>query len=211
MAKDTNTGNRNTGYSNTGNRNTGDWNTGNRNTGYSNTGYSNTGDWNTGNRNTGYRNTGNSNTGDWNTGYSNTGNSNAGMFNTNEPFARFFNRETNIKMSDFFSSGKNPDYSDFDLTVWIEEDIMTKEEKEENPTYKTTGGYLKSFEYKEAWGIFWRKTTEENKKKFLELPNFDWAIFTEITGIEPESKEPSLSGSEVEVKLNGKVYKAIIQ
>jgi hypothetical protein len=203
-----NTGYRNTGYWNTGDWNTGDrntgdcntgyWNTGDRNTGYRNTGYWNTGDWNTGDRNTGDcntgdwntgdRNTGYWNTGDRNTGYWNTGDWNTGMFNTDEPNARFFGKESNIKMSKFVNSEAMPSCYDFDLTVWIEESIMTDKEKEGNPTYKTTGGYLKTIEYKEAWAIFWRKTSEENKKKFLNLPNFCAEIFKEITGIDVEEK-----------------------
>ena len=63
---------------------------------------------------------------------------------------------------------------------------MTQEEKKKNPSYKTTGGYLKTLEYKEAWAVFWRKTSEENRQKFLNLPNFDAEIFREITGIDVE-------------------------
>jgi len=168
-----------------------------------NTGNRNTGNCNTGDRNTGYRNTG-----DWNTGNWNTGDWNTGLFNTDEPNARLFNKESNIKMSDLINSEAYPDFSDFQLCWWIEEKNMTDEEKEEHKTYKTTGGFLKSVDYKTAWSVFWRITSEDNIKKILNLPNFDWKIFTEITGIE---QEPSLKGKEVEVKLDGVTYKAIIQ
>ena len=67
--------------------------------------------------------------------------------------------------------------------VWIESGMMTDEEKAENPTHKTTGGYIKKLSYKDAWAVFWRKTSDENKKKVLALPNFDASIFEEITGI----------------------------
>jgi hypothetical protein len=198
--RDYNTGNRNTGSRNIGDRNTGSRNIGDRNTGYWNTGDWNTGSRNIGDRNTGYRNTGDYNTGDWNTGdwntgYWNKGDWNTGMFNVDEPNARFFGKESNVKMSEFINSEAMPSYCDFVLTVWIEESMMTDEEKEDNPTYKTTGGYLKSFDYKEAWAIFWEKTSEENKKKFLNLPNFCPTIFKEITGIDlekPQIKEVTL-------------------
>lgn len=81
-------------------------------------------------------------------------------------------------------------------------------EKEDYPTYKTTGGYLKSFEYKEMWAIFWRKTDEENKKKFLNLPNFDAKIFEEVTGINVDTK--TLLGKKVKVELDGQSYTATI-
>jgi hypothetical protein len=60
---------------------------------------------------------------------------------------------------------------------------MTDEEKKANPEYDIRKGYLKTFDYKEAWKNFWEDTDEENRKKFLALPNFDARIFEDITGI----------------------------
>ena len=73
-----------------------------------------------------------------------------------------------------------------ELTVWIKEENMTKEEKSNNPKYKDLGGYLKVFGYEEAWGIQWRKFSKEERQKFLDLPHFDRAIFKEITGEDVE-------------------------
>ena len=87
---------------------------------------------------------------------------------------------------------------------------MTDEEKKADPQFFVRQGYLKNYSWKEAWANFWRDTSEENRKKFLALPNFDWSIFTEITGIENKSAEPSLVGQTVEVKIGGKTYKATI-
>lgn len=61
---------------------------------------------------------------------------------------------------------------------------MTNWEKKYNPEFYVQGGYLKTYEYKDAWANFWRDTTEENRQKFLKLPNFDGDIFLEITGID---------------------------
>ena len=61
---------------------------------------------------------------------------------------------------------------------------MTEEEKEENPQYKTTGGYLKKRTYHEAWQIMWNSWTKEQQNSIKKLPNFDKDIFKEITGIE---------------------------
>ena len=74
---------------------------------------------------------------------------------------------------------------------------MTEEEKTENPSYKTTEGYLKKVDYKTAWAVFWRETNEENKKKILELPNFDADIFFEITGINVKEDIEEMTMEEV--------------
>ena len=193
-----NTGNRNTGNCNTGNRNTGDWNTGNCNTGdrntgdwntgYWNTGDRNTGDWNTGYWNTGNCNTGDRNTGDWNSGSFNTCNHSAGMFNTKEQPLYLFNKPTDFTWEEFKNIFPNEYnllfYSSFPLTEWINENNMSVKEKKENPSYKTTGGYLKKRTYHEAWQIMWGSWTKEQQNSIKKLPNFDKDIFKEITGIE---------------------------
>ena len=102
---------------------------------------------------------------------------------------RWFNKESKVKRSEFTAW---PSMKHFDVSYWIPEYKMTEEEKKENPTYETTGGFTKKVEYKEAWKIFWRRTTEENKQKFLYLPNFDPEIFKEITGVDVESKEKTI-------------------
>lgn len=70
------------------------------------------------------------------------------------------------------------------------------------------GGKLKTLTYKEAWAEYWGRASEEDKKWFQNLPNFDPKIFAEITGIDVSD---SLSGQEVEVTVGGKVYKAVIK
>ena len=62
---------------------------------------------------------------------------------------------------------------------------MTDEEKIENPSYKTTGGYLKKLTFEEACKNMWDCLTEEEKNTVItELPNFDKDVFKEITGID---------------------------
>ena len=187
---DHNSGDRNSGNCNSGDYNSGDYNSGDCNSGYRNSGYRNSGKCNSGDYNSGDYNSGNYNSGNYNSGYRNSGKCNSGdynsgIFNTDEPFMRSFNKETTIKLSEF----SMPSYEHFNVSYWIEESNMTEKEKKENPTYKTTGGYLKEVEYKEAWSIFWRRTSEYNKKKFLALPNFDAGIFKEITGIDIEQED----------------------
>ena len=172
-----NTGKDNTGRSNTGDRNTGDWNTGDRNTGNSNTG-----DRNTGNRNTGDWNTGNRNTGDWNSVDFSTG-----CFNTKEEKIRLFNKRSKWTYRDWRCSSARDLMCDCPCikTVWISEKYMTDSEKEENPTWECTGGYLKTVEAtdkdKQEW---WDNLDDEEREEVMRLPNFDKEIFKKITGIE---------------------------
>ncbi len=190
-----NTGKDCTGLENTGNRNTGNWNTGNCNTGNWNTGDCNTGNWNTGdcntgNCNTGDCNTGNCNTGNWNTGNRNTGDCNTvdfsnGVFCTKEDTIKIFDKESNMTLSEWKSSRARRIIAwNMETTVWIYESSMTEEEKEEHPSYKNTGGYLKVFTYKEAWNNLWNSITDKEKQEIMNIPNFDKNKFKEITGIE---------------------------
>ena len=185
-----NTGNSNTGDRNTGDCNTGDWNTGNSNTGDRNTGDSNTGDRNTGDWNTGNSNTGDSNTGDWNTGDCNTGDCNTvdfsnGVFCTKEDTIKIFDKESNMTLREWRGSRARRIIAwNMETTVWIYESSMTEQEKEQYPSYKTTGGYLKVFTYEEAWKNLWSNITDEEKQEIMNIPNFDKNKFKEITGIE---------------------------
>ena len=156
-----NTGNRNTGYSNTGNNNTGDSNTGDSNTGYKNTGYSNTGDWNTGYNNTGYRNNGN-----WNTGDLNTGNRNTGDWNTCNKEIGFFNTTEPEKIRIF--------------NKLINKNVWEKCKKPNFIYFELIGDYKKSFIKS------FNNTTKKDIKLLLQLPNFDYKVFEEISGISEE-------------------------
>ncbi len=190
-----NTGDCNTGDCNTGNRNTGDCNTGNRNTGNCNTGdcntgNCNTGDCNTGNRNTGDCNTGNRNTGDWNTGNCNTGDwnkssFNTGCFNTEEPKIMLFNKPSDMTYREWIDSDARYLLNQIpkDVVEWVYEEDMTDEEKVANPTYETTGGYLKVLDESECGQLWWGSLSDLQKNHIKSIPNFDAEIFEQCTGI----------------------------
>ena len=120
---------------------------------------------------------------------------------------RIFNKDVS---EDIYNKAVNSK-PDFELPIakWIDKKDMTADEKKKKSYWEQTGGYLKELNYEDAWKEGWAKATPEFKKWVLELPNFDAKIFKEITGI--DIKDESLSGKEVEVKLDGKTYKAIIQ
>ena len=171
-----NIGNNCTGLCNTGDRNTGNWNTGDRNTG----------NWNTGNCNTGDRNTGNWNTGNWNTGDCNKSSFNTGCFNTEEQKIMLFNKPSDMTYREWMDSDARCLLNQIPKNVveWVYEDDMTDEEKVENPTYKTTGGYLKILDESECAQIWWDGLEDEEKKIIQSIPNFDPDIFRQCTGIE---------------------------
>ena len=171
-----NEGNNCTGLCNTGDKNTGDYNTGDKNTG----------DCNIGGYNIGNCNTGNCNIGDWNTGDWNVVNNSTGLFNTKQKTIDIFNEPSNWTLQDWFNSDIISILNwNFESSIWIYEKNMTDEEKETHPEYKTTGGYLKVFEFKEACKNMWDNMTDYEKHRVVtELPNFNADIFKEITGID---------------------------
>lgn len=95
------------------------------------------------------------------------------------------------------------------IAKWVETKDMTKEEKDIWSSHKQTGGFLKNLSYKDAWAEMWAGLSLEDRNFFKNITNFDAAIFEGITGIKFE--DDSLKGQEVEVKVAGKGYKAIIQ
>jgi hypothetical protein len=159
----------NTGKDCTGNRNSGDWDSGN-----CNSGNRNSGDWNSGNCNSG-----NCNSGDWN-----SANFSTGFFNSIEQPLYAFNKPLDIDRNTFNSNlavkAMNWKYEN---DWWIYSENMTEEEKEAHPEHETTGGYLKSVDFKTACGIMWDNMTEDERVAVKDIPNFDAKVFEEITGI----------------------------
>jgi hypothetical protein len=199
-----NSGNRNSGYGNSDDWNSGNWNSGNWNSG----------DWNSGNGNSGYGNSGDWNSGywnrgDWNSGNGNSGDRNSGIFNTNEPKMRAFNKESDMTYTGFRMKFGYQDIR-LPLNEWRDKSNMTDEEKKSVEGWETMGGYLKTLSYKEAWAVGWAKATDKQKEWYKSLPNFDAKIFEEITGIKIGG-ENDLRGKIVEVKIEGKTYKAILE
>ncbi len=184
-----NSGNRNSGDRNSGDRNSGDWNSGYRNSGDSNSGDSNSGNRNSGNRNSGNRNSGNRNSGDWNSGNRNSGDSNSGYRNSGafcterDPEALIFDKPSGMTVRQWENHEACQIMYNIEPNIWVPEGMMSDEEKAANPKYETTGGYLKSIPMHEAWSNLWHNLTDQKRKVFTSLPNFDSNKFKEITGI----------------------------
>ena len=196
---DWNSGNRNSGNRNSGNCNSGDWNSGNRNSGNRNSGDWNSGDWNSGNRNSGNwnsgnRNSGNCNSGDWNSGNRNSGDWNKcgfsnGCFNTTSPKIYLFNKPSEWTYEDWLNNEAryllNQIPGDVLGYIWLSD--MTDKEKAAHPEAETTGGYLKILDNSECAVIWWRGLSDGQKAIITAIPNFDKAIFKEITGIDVDT------------------------
>ena len=153
--------NRNSGDQNSGNRNSGNWNSGSWNSGSRNSGDQNSGYQNSGDRNSGNQNSGDQNSGNRNSGSWNSGDQNSGYFNTNAPdVIRVFEKPCNRKK---WNNCRKPLFLNFEIK--------------------------KGETYKDAFCRSWNETTKEDRKLVESLPNFDWEIFTEISGIEkPEDQ-----------------------
>ena len=174
----------NSGDCNSGDWNSGDCNSGNRNSGNRNSGDWNSGDWNSGDCNSGNRNSGDCNSGDWNnTNFSN------GCFNTVEPTIHLFNKPSSWTYRDWLNSEARYLMNQIqgDILEWVYLSDMTDEEKAAHPEAETTGGYLKELDNSECAVIWWRSLNQRQKNVIMAIPNFDKAIFKEITGIDVDA------------------------
>ena len=174
----------NSGNRNSGDWNSGDWNSGNRNSGNRNSGNRNSGDCNSGDWNSGNRNSGDCNSGDWNnTNFSN------GCFNTVEPTIHLFNKPSSWTYRDWLNSEARYLMNQIqgDILEWVYLSDMTDEEKAAHPEAEATGGYLKELDNSECAVIWWRSLNQRQKNVIMAIPNFDKAIFKEITGIDVDA------------------------
>lgn len=66
---------------------------------------------------------------------------------------------------------------------WVSFNDMSDEEKVQYPKAFVCDGYLKTFDYKEAWQNSFKNASKSDIALLKALPNFDTAVFFEITGI----------------------------
>ena len=187
---DQNSGNRNSGNWNSGNRNSGNWNSGNwnsgnRNSGNWNSGNWNSGNWNSGDWNSGNWNSGNRNSGDWNSGDWNSCSYSSGCFNTIEHKMFLFNKLSDWTYHDWIRSDARRVLSRIPHRhlKQVSYDSMSDTEKEANPEVKTTGTFLRMVDNPDVQN-WWRSISDEDKEAILSIPNFNKAIFKEITGVD---------------------------
>ena len=187
-----NSGNYNSGNWNSGNCNSGNYNSGDCNSGYFNSGNYNSGNCNSGNFNSGYRNSGNYNSGNYNSGNYNSGNwnkssFNTGCFNTEEEKIRLFNKPSSWTYRDWFNSRACYLLNQIPKNVvkWVCSENMTDEEKAKYPSHETARGYLKVLDEPDCAALWWGTLDDADKQTIMSIPNFDKAVFKEITGETP--------------------------
>ena len=154
---DYNSGDENSGYGNSGDKNSGNYNSGDENSGYENSGDKNSGNYNSGNKNSGDWNSGDKNSGDWN-----SCDNESGVFNTTKDKIRMFNKPSNMTYEEWRESKARYILDRMPQKIKVTDD-MTNEEADV-----------------QKW---WDELQDEEKEEVLSLPNFDAAIFKEITGI----------------------------
>ena len=139
---------------------------------------------NEGNNCTGLCNSGDYNSGDWNsTNYS------TGFLNSEQQPIYMFNQPTNMQREEVYNlAGIQILNRNFENSWWIYSENMSAEEKAAHPEHETTGGYLKTVDFKTACKIMWDNLDEEDKEAVRNLPNFDNDVFREITGISVEGE-----------------------
>ena len=166
-----NTGKGNSGHSNSGDYNSGDYNSGDRNSGYRNSGDCNSGDCNSGDCNSGKYNSGDRNSGDCNSGDYNSGNYHTGAFCTGDAEFKLFNKTCKTTRWQFVNSRANGILNRLLVVEWVADETLC------------SGGTYKKIDYKTAWANLWQSLSEEERQVIQSIENFDWDIFTEITGI----------------------------
>ena len=183
------TGIRNSGNCNSGDYSSGDWNSGDWNSGDWNSGNCNSGDCNSGNRNSG-----DWNSGDWNSGYRNSGDWNkcdcsSGCFNTEIQKMYLFNKLSDWTYEDWLHSKARQILNDIPMNTltYIYFSDMSEEEKAAHPQAETAGGYLKETDGSAHVQQWWDELSSNEKSIVKAIPNFDKAIFKEITGIDVDA------------------------
>ena len=160
------------------------------NTGKACTGRCNSGNWNSGNCNSGNCNSGDWNSGDWNSGDWNKTSFSNGCFNTVSPKIYMFNKPTDWTFEQWFNCRARYLLNQIDDCpleyVWF--DSMTDEEKAAHPEAETTGGYLKERTTADNARKWWAGLSADDRNIIFSLPNFDAAIFKEITGIDVDAE-----------------------
>lgn len=107
---------------------------------------------------------------------------------TIEPQIMMFNKPSDWTYHDWLKSDARRLLNRIQKNVveWIDSSDMTDEEKAANPSFETTGGYLKILNESECGQLWWDGLNERNRDIIRSLPNFDVTIFEEITGIETD-------------------------
>jgi len=200
-----NIGDHNSGYHNKGDNNTGTFNTGDHNSGYHNKGDFNVGDYNIGHSNTGKRNIGNYNTGNENFGCRNVGNCNLGnlnlgvfncvgdsqiaycSYNTSHVNSFLCSKNVSIIFNKIYHGDPRkirwPDFFTKAIEIFGQTFSELKAEYLDNVKDKGDVAQKNKEMYHKIWQHAWDDATYIDRRRVLNIPNFDNDVFKDITGI----------------------------
>jgi hypothetical protein len=95
-----------------------------------------------------------------------------------------FNKPSDLTYRDWsWSKAQNLLSEIRNVVEWIPSEDMTDKEKSENPTFETTGGYLKAYDKAECGQMWWNSLSDTEKDIIKAIPNFDAEIFAQCTGV----------------------------
>lgn len=108
-----------------------------------------------------------------------------GCFNTEEQKIMLFNKPSDMTYREWMDSEARYllNLMPKGVVEWVYEMDMTDEEKEQHPSYETTGGYLKVLNESECGQIWWNGLSDHQKNIIKAIPNFNAEIFEQCTGI----------------------------
>jgi hypothetical protein len=90
-----------------------------------------------------------------------------------------FNQDTTWTIDDWNTSRAKSIMERYKPEVWVASASMTDAEKTANPSYATTGGFLRKVGI-QSW---WKNLSATDKAEVKSLPNFNESIFKTCTGI----------------------------
>lgn len=96
---------------------------------------------------------------------------------------RFFNKDSNWTEEKFLNSPAYSLLQRIDTKLWVPLSKMTEQEQADNKGCKLNDGFYRDMPFKEAFSNAWGNWSEENRKAFTSLPNFDKKIFFSITSV----------------------------
>jgi hypothetical protein len=163
----------------------------------------------------------NRNTGHGNTGHYNTGDRNTGFFCVETPAPTFFDKSCSLTWEEACEAVPCVELPIG--CVWVDVSKMTDDEKQNHPTHRTAGGFLRILHtsIQTAFPVAWAKLDVATRRRFLNLPNFDADKFLACTGVDvrldadlfPKAVHPvNEIKSETaweEVTIDGKRYKLV--
>ncbi len=156
---------------------------------------------NAGDHNAGGRNAGHYNAGDHNAGDFNAGDHNAGYLNTEDGPCRIFDVDHDTWDVEFpaFFGRVCP-------ARWVVSGAMDADEKLAHPEHETTGSFLRVRTMHEAWREAWDSADEDDRRKVLEIPNWDNSKFEIISGIDAEAELAAKRASPPTMEVAGGRY-----